>query len=204
MAAAYLEEIKSVQPEGPYRLGGWSLGGAIAYEMASQLAARGERVASLVLVDAELPSADTRVTGTDESTVLALCALDMAALTATGKPAITREELEQLPAGTRVRALVDRLRAAGAFPASMPDDDAFRTIEVFKGNVLAATGWAPAPYAGRVVLLEATESELHADRGGWGPFVPELRVERVPGDHYTMLKKPHVEELAARIDAALL
>ena len=37
MAACYIEAIRSVQPEGPYLLGGWSMGGEIAFEMAQQL-----------------------------------------------------------------------------------------------------------------------------------------------------------------------
>src|SRR6185369_16148080 len=39
MAARYLAEVRRVQPQGPYRLGGWSMGGLVAFEMATQLAA---------------------------------------------------------------------------------------------------------------------------------------------------------------------
>ncbi|MEC3420879.1 amino acid adenylation domain-containing protein, partial [Bacillus cereus] len=52
----YIEEIKSVQPEGPYRLGGWSLGGAIAYKVATVLRSQGEEVELLVLMDTKVPS----------------------------------------------------------------------------------------------------------------------------------------------------
>jgi amino acid adenylation domain-containing protein len=51
MAARYLEELPAVAPAGPYALGGWSLGGAIAYEMARQLRAAGEAVELLALID---------------------------------------------------------------------------------------------------------------------------------------------------------
>ena len=51
MAAHYLEEIHTVQAKGPYHLGGFSLGGLVAYEMACQLVARGEEVGLLVLFD---------------------------------------------------------------------------------------------------------------------------------------------------------
>jgi aspartate racemase len=51
MAALYLEEICSIQPEGPYHLGGFSMGGEIAFEMAQQLSARGQEVALLALLD---------------------------------------------------------------------------------------------------------------------------------------------------------
>ena len=55
MAADYLAEIRSVQPEGPYLLGGFSGGGIAAYEMAQQLHAAGEEVALLVFLDTPLP-----------------------------------------------------------------------------------------------------------------------------------------------------
>jgi enterobactin synthetase component F len=52
MAAEYVEQIRRIQPEGPYRLLGWSLGGLIAHEITAQLQAYGERVELLALLDA--------------------------------------------------------------------------------------------------------------------------------------------------------
>ena len=51
MAAHYLKEIREVQPSGPYHLGGFSMGGLVAYEMAQQLVAAGEEVGLVVLFD---------------------------------------------------------------------------------------------------------------------------------------------------------
>lgn len=51
MAAHYILEIRSFQPEGPYYLAGYSMGGLIAHEMAQQLHRAGQRVAFLGLVD---------------------------------------------------------------------------------------------------------------------------------------------------------
>jgi thioesterase domain-containing protein len=55
MAAAYLEEIRQIQPHGPYHLGGYSLGGEIAFEMAQQLNRQGEQVGLLVMFDTSNP-----------------------------------------------------------------------------------------------------------------------------------------------------
>jgi enterobactin synthetase component F len=52
MAADHLAQIRRIQPEGPYRLLGWSLGGLVAHEMAAQLQARGQQVECLALLDA--------------------------------------------------------------------------------------------------------------------------------------------------------
>ncbi len=56
MAAAHLQAMRRVQPEGPYHFGGWCNGGLIAYEMARQLSAQGETVDLLVLMDADAPA----------------------------------------------------------------------------------------------------------------------------------------------------
>jgi len=56
MASAHLETLRRVQPEGPYLLGGWCNGGLMAYEMARQLHAIGQRVELLVMMDADAPS----------------------------------------------------------------------------------------------------------------------------------------------------
>ena len=55
MAEDYLRVLRSVQPWGPYRLGGYSLGGQVAFEMANRLLAEGEEVHALVLFDSETP-----------------------------------------------------------------------------------------------------------------------------------------------------
>ena len=51
MAERYLQEIRAVQPTGPYYLGGYCLGGTVAYEMAQRLQAAGEEVALVAMLD---------------------------------------------------------------------------------------------------------------------------------------------------------
>ncbi|MEV6118378.1 amino acid adenylation domain-containing protein [Streptomyces sp. NPDC052109] len=51
MAADYIEQMRSVQPSGPYHLLGWSYGGVVAHEVAVQLQAAGEEVGALVMLD---------------------------------------------------------------------------------------------------------------------------------------------------------
>src|SRR6266516_4756095 len=56
IAAAHIESLRSVQPEGPYLLGGYCNGGLLAYEMARQLHAQGQTVDLLVLMDSDAPA----------------------------------------------------------------------------------------------------------------------------------------------------
>src|SRR5262249_25629 len=55
MASDYLREIRTIQPNGPYFLGGFSAGGLIAFEMAQQLSKRDQKVALLILFDPSEP-----------------------------------------------------------------------------------------------------------------------------------------------------
>jgi thioesterase domain-containing protein len=61
IASYYLQEIRQVQAHGPYFLGGYCIGGIIAFEMAQQLRAAGEEVALLVLFDAQNPDRPARL-----------------------------------------------------------------------------------------------------------------------------------------------
>ena len=53
MAAWYIQALQPCSPTGPYLLGGWSMGGVVAFEMAQQLHAQGQRVALLALLDGQ-------------------------------------------------------------------------------------------------------------------------------------------------------
>jgi iterative type I PKS product template protein len=55
VAAIYIQEIQTLQPQGPYMLGGWSLGGIHAYETARQLIQQGETITSLIMIDSPCP-----------------------------------------------------------------------------------------------------------------------------------------------------
>lgn len=56
MATGYLEVMKTIQPEGPYQLLGWSIGGVVAYEIAQQLSKQGQKVALLIMLDTNAPT----------------------------------------------------------------------------------------------------------------------------------------------------
>lgn len=55
LAALYLREIREVQAEGPYLLGGWSMGGMVAMFMAQMLDAMGEEVLKVIMIDSANP-----------------------------------------------------------------------------------------------------------------------------------------------------
>lgn len=60
LASEYLDTIRAAQPDGPYHLVGFSFGGVVAFEVAQQLRALGERVAFLTILDSDTPGPPRR------------------------------------------------------------------------------------------------------------------------------------------------
>jgi amino acid adenylation domain-containing protein len=208
MASSYVAAIRSVQPHGPYRLGGWSIGGAIAYEMAQQLSAGGEEVEALFLLDTLAPahSREEEVQEVSEAVLLAGLARDLAGLS--GRPvALDPAELEGLDPEAGLARVIERVRAAGALPAGLSEEQIGRLWRVFRANVRAVRAYAPKPYPGRVALFVTAS---HPERGtlgadlGWGRLVGEgLETAELPGDHYSLLRGPVAQELADRLRGEL-
>jgi len=170
MAARYIQAVQSVQPEGPYLLGGWSMGGVIAFEMATQLQDHhGQKIALLALIDAMAPISITEV---DDETLLGKFRQDILGLSSE-YPDFSQERLEK------------------------------NLFHVFKSNFRAMQSYVPQVYDGRVTLLKAGEQLAENNQDptmGWGRLTTkEVEIYIVPGNHYTIIGKPHVQVLAERL-----
>ncbi|MFC4014201.1 alpha/beta fold hydrolase [Nonomuraea purpurea] len=152
LAATYLAAVRAAQPDGPLHVGGWSVGGAVALEMARQ---DGD-VALTFVLDTAIPDEAPSRPGDDE--LSAWFAADVAAM--------------------------------GAEPAEAELAERF---PVFAANVRALLTFRPSRVDSRVVLLCA-EGSGPGRLDGWRAYADEIQVVR--GDHYTMLRPPHIEALA--------
>jgi amino acid adenylation domain-containing protein len=176
MAAHYIDEIRSVRPKGPYHLGGFSLGGLVAYEMACQLLARGEEVGLVVLFDTYAGNP------INESLVDLL-----------RHPTWAR--LQQLPQALRKR--VRFTIRAWRLPESLKT--------VMSANTRAAKQYRLRPYSGKVTLLRAGDT-WHVSEdpyARWGQLVGTLETVEIPGAHMDILREPHVSRLAERLKGCI-
>ncbi|MBZ4414933.1 non-ribosomal peptide synthetase [Myxococcus sp. RHSTA-1-4] len=192
MAALYVAALQSVQPRGPYLLGGWSMGASIAWEMACQLQTREERVEVLALIDGFVRpfDGDGSPPGHDEAARLgALFYKDL--LRAAGHALPLEDEALSRMAP---EALLRTLEEAGQSLAT--GTQPLRALRgVFELNLLAAWRYVPPPYSGPVVSLQAKgTTRVH----GWEAVATgALEVHELDGDHYSILRAPHVERLAS-------
>jgi len=208
MAARYLEEIRTVQPRGPYSIGGYCLGAFVAFEMAQQLQARGEKVALLALFLGYSPtrrrlSGRVRHFGRRASFHLE----QVRSLQAGAKRAYLlrkgRDFARELAGATA--SLLWRL-AYGFFDGA-PHAPSWLLRNVEEMNLRAARRYVPRAYPGRMTIFLSGETppgfSLHPERDLDGLAAREMEVLAVPGTTDTMMTEPHVGALSARLQACL-
>jgi thioesterase domain-containing protein len=202
MAACYIEAIRSVQSEGPYLLGGWSMGGEIAFEMAQQFHARGQSVALLALLDARIPSSAENVADEDfEATLMA----DVVRYFGFSKD--LSESLAVLPREELLARVLEQGKTSGLIPTDIEASQAHRLIELCKSDFRASRNYVLHRYPGRVTLFKASDDlsgNLLDATLGWSDWAEGgVDVQVVPGNHATMVYKPNVETLADKLAACI-
>jgi amino acid adenylation domain-containing protein len=215
IASYYLQEIRQVQAHGPYFLGGYCIGGVIAFEMAQQLRAAGEEVALLVLFDSHNPEQPVRLSSIGKRIRLALdessglppsekrryIALRIAAMLKRKAGNVQEVTCNLLELLHKTRKPDGENAYGGLWPLEMPVRITLRR---------ATAKYRPRGYPGRIVLLRAIAPDGHecADDRGWTEVAEGgLEIHDIPGKHTTIFERPHVqagaERLAACIQAAL-
>ncbi len=212
MSSRYLDEIRSAQPQGPYYLGGSSLGGLIAFDMAQKLLADGQEVAMLALFDSWTPQylyellnpqyepESIRAKATRHLSQLLTAPADY--LTQRVKNRSGWQEYQQeLQRLEGLRAEVERHLETGE---PMPDDlRSFYKEEIF-GH--AYQSYQPQPYPGKMTLFVAEERTLgdFDPNLGWGSKdIFQLETHKAPGPHGFMVREPHVRGLADQLQACI-
>jgi thioesterase domain-containing protein/acyl carrier protein len=191
VVAAYTTAIREVQPDGPYRLGGWSMGGLIALEIAREMERSGAEVAMVALLDAPVYPAD--LTGWPEERVAAQFVADAARTLG--------PEAGSAPVGGTVNDqlgwLADRL-TKGADDGGAGRAEIARRFDVFQAHMRLIAGYRPSPVRAPMVLIGARDSyDFTAE---WAEALgPDAQPVRVPGDHYSFLQPPGVHEVAAAV-----
>jgi thioesterase domain-containing protein/acyl carrier protein len=195
MAAAYLEELRVLQPEGPYLLGAWSAGGAVAFEMARRLRLAGEAVGWLALIDAAAPGRREGET-VDEATLLLRFARDLG---------VDTSRLTALPGKASLRSegwwseILPRVQEAGLLPPDLRPRRLRALFEVFRATTEAVAVYRPTRLDVPATLFRAMDTPGRGgDRSlGWEAWIDgPLPIQEVPGDHYGIVREPGVECLA--------
>ena len=194
MAAHYIDEIMTVQPQGPYLLGGRCFGGLVVFEMAQQLRAQGQQVALLAILDTLQPPKPAWLR--DQSP--------------------DREQVSSNPlrraTGRRVRnmyLLWKRLTVTDAFALYtlrqvLPEDrfpnmlgaEARHIRNTARAHYQANEMYLPRLYEGRLTLF-SNAGHTGSHQLNWAALTAQaVDIHVVPGNHLTMFKAPYVRVLA--------
>ncbi|MCC5857567.1 MAG: amino acid adenylation domain-containing protein [Ectothiorhodospiraceae bacterium] len=204
MADRYIEALRRIQPEGPYLLGGWSMGGVIAFEMARQLEKRGAEVSLLALLDA--PASISRESDKGDGRPDVLISFIQHLGLSPDDLSVSPEAFRQLDLNAQLRTVLDLVRGSGLVPPDLGLADLQRQLDVFINNLRAMHGYTPRPYGGAITLLTAEQSRASAIGNGPGwEALARGGVSRhiIPGNHHTMLHPPNVAAVARQLAACL-
>ncbi len=202
MARHYIQEMRSVQPHGPYFLGGDCLGGTVAYEVARQLHEQGEEVALVAMFDAFCPGAPRLKPY---------------------MPALAYEAIHRLRiAGFHLRTLIHLPRGAGRSYLAERTQRAGFAVAARLGRLLgrpspllatqaaleeAYASYRPRPYPGRLTLFRSRRLPAGIEPDplmGWDGLAGEgVEVRDLPTYFTTALSGTNVAELARELEACI-
>ncbi|MGC2108523.1 MAG: thioesterase domain-containing protein, partial [Candidatus Korobacteraceae bacterium] len=217
-----LDQIRKVQPHGPYCLGGTCFGGLIAFEMAQMLRAQGEEVGLLALIDT----------------------YNFAYGRTLSKPRMLWENarffgrrirhhlhgMKSVPWKERGGYIAGRMNAVRHYLADMlsvakgkgrnqmPRAGILNPVgeeagfmkdalnRVIDASMNAAATYVPRHYPGDVLLFKASDrivEPYREDALGWGPFAAHIEIHEVQGDHQTITEVPRVAAITNQIEEAI-
>ena len=197
VASFLIRAMQEVQPHGPYSIAGLCVNAVIAYEMAIQLTMRGEEVGLLAMLDGhnqayyKNPLRDGRYTGRIKYHLSNIVRSDIR-----GGSAYILKRLEE--ARRKLERTIWQLSAEQA--------NSTRAGKMHNADAVihpAFHRYEPAPYPGKVVLLQSgewPEGDYFNFELGWRDLVQGgIDFHRIPGDHPSMFAEPNVDLVAAKL-----
>ncbi|MEV6429280.1 amino acid adenylation domain-containing protein [Nocardia sp. NPDC051463] len=193
MAERYFEEIRAVQPHGPYHLLGWSLGGAIAHAIAVEMRAAGEEVALLALLDSE-------VDGIDESTLSAVTAGE---LISNLGPVMGVDFVNPDATAEEAADLIERhLGGSLGIDAARIE----RLTDAYNMAIRAASGWQPVVLDSDMLYFTAARDRRSDATGheGWVRVVRgQISTFDIDATHLAMTEPSAIAQIARILNSRL-
>ena len=208
LAELYLSEIRRTQEVGPYYLCGQSLGGLIAYEIATLLVSAGEEIGVLALFDADNPAFVANLSVRESLRFRRKYLLDRASKYYQN---IRRGKIKDVMADAFLFFRGHVTTAVGISIRTMLRLLKQPMPKMMRSRVLTfAAAWhtyCPREYTKKLVLFKARDRRAEYDDDetlGWKTCVRGgVEVHVTPGDHVSMMRSPHVEVLVDRLSEYL-
>jgi amino acid adenylation domain-containing protein len=208
VVARMVRMIRKVQPSGPYRLAGWSFGGILAYEAATQLIGHDQEIEFVGLIDTDLnpqggAPEETEAAHDPKDVLLAILSEDLADQADAG-----RSQLEALVStvGTGdLEALVHQARRMSLLPAEFEAADFERYLKRREVLARASHHYFPHRISIPVHLFRAIDDQRVDPLLRWQAFLPSERVRVIdlPGTHHSIMRRPNIEPLGEALSGVI-
>jgi thioesterase domain-containing protein len=218
MAKLYIEEIKTIQPQGPYLLGGYSFGGLVAFEMAQQFQQQGQEVSLLALLDCYAPKSRTPLALHNR------CIKHLRNCLSIGPDYVLKKlktlktrSLYRLRKGETIRNNYFHHLTSTKYFYNLINEFPNYTVhdlelweDLYKANLQASSNYIPSVYAGKITIFRAAIDPAEyfyqpVAKCGWSELSnQEIEVYDCTGDHYSFIEKPHVQSLARQLQSCLI
>ena len=214
MAACYIKAMQAVQPLGPYILAGHSFGSWVAFEMAKQLQEKGHEIALLAVIDFWTPMRDNHSSSMnwDDAKLLTRIAKQIKHLSGTNLE-ISFEKLVDLEYEDKLNYFKKQLQTVNLLPQNAGTLPIKGMLQVYK-SCLQVSYYPENINPTSISVFRAIEGfpdwaeikeplEVKQNLSwGWENFsLSAVDTYWIPGDHYTLLSKPHVRVLAEKLKA---
>jgi iturin family lipopeptide synthetase A len=204
MASDYIAAIQTIQPQGPYFLGGHSFGSFVAFEMALQLQKQGQEIALLAIFDTPAPIFGNQPVKREQDDVQYLIEIAAMVENYIGKNlSLSYDTLKSLKPNEQLNYLLERMKVVNFFPPEFGSEQLSGLLQVLKAN--NQTQYVPQSiYSNRIVLFRANEEFRDELTMGWEQFCSKfIETHDIPGDHITMMTEPYIQVLAKQLKACL-
>ena len=204
MATSYVKAIKEIQGSGSYLLGGHSLGGLIAFEMARQLEAAKEQVENLIIIDTHppLPTPEIEASLSDNAAILCFI-VEQIAIHFNTTVNISYEKLSGLHQEAQFQYVLQILQQSELIPPELGTNLIAGLLNVYKTNVRASLVYQPQPVKSPISLFVTASLAAQFPNDstvGWQQLTSsKVGVCSLTGEHQTVLKEPSVHNLADAI-----
>jgi thioesterase domain-containing protein/acyl carrier protein len=206
IAARYLEEILVHNPEGPYALAGFSAGSVIAYEMARQLSARGKKIFFLGNFDYSLENLHRKIPASRKlrNMIIEFVPRQLHNVQNLVKHPSRTARFQANFLKLRIQGILSRLGVDTEEVAELPGME--RIWHIMDQYTYALEHYDVKPYSGPMDLFRS-RIKLYYLRDkkflGWSPFVSNIRIHPVEGDHDCMILHPYSKDFALKLQEVL-
>ncbi|MGB3511819.1 MAG: AMP-binding protein [Microcoleaceae cyanobacterium] len=199
MATTYIKAIQTVQPQGRYKLGGWSFGGNIAFEIARQLHSLGQEVALLALIDSLNPIILNKPKRDDAMLVRLAARLlsqgcdDLESYLLLNKELImSMDELRQLGLDEQLSYVFKETKRLHNLPPEIGLEHMHQLFAVLQAHNHAIHSYVPQPYPGKITLFSAEEHPAQLAEKQiqfWSSLATGgITIHKIPGEQLSIIE----------------